>query len=132
VPSRVSRRGSSTRNPIKVLVHYTKDGKSFTHPAQQWIRDHEKTKKQMKEVTIPHGWVFAGSLELVDPCDATRKFYAANSGDIISISNFPYSMLEIPVEISKDDAFLTYEALTEKIPAMFSKVWVILVPELKG
>ena len=122
----------ATGTAIKVLVHYTKNGKTFTHPAQEWIRDHEKTKKQKKEVTIPHGWVFAGSKELVDPCDPTRKFYAANSGDFISISNFPYSLLEMPVEISKDDAFLTYEARTEKIPPLFSKVWVILVPELKG
>jgi hypothetical protein len=119
---------AATGTKIKVLVHYTKDGKAFTHPAQEWIRDREKTKKEKKEVTIPHPWVFAGSKELADPCDPTRKFYAANSGDIISISNFPYSLLEMPVEISKDDAFLTYEARTEKIPALFSKVWVILEP----
>ena len=52
----------------------------------------------------------------------------ANSGDIISISNFPYSMLEMPVEISKDDANLTYEAKTDKIPPQWSKVWVLLEP----
>jgi hypothetical protein len=119
---------AATGTKIKVLVHYTKDGKTFTHPAQEWIRDREKTKKERKDVTIPHPWVFAGSKELVDPCDPTRKFYAANSGDVISISNFPYSLLEMPVEISKDDAFLTYEARTEKIPGLFSKVWVILEP----
>jgi hypothetical protein len=119
---------AATGTKINVLVHYTMGGKTFTHPAQDWIRDREKTKKEKKDVTIPHGWVFAGSRELVDPCDPNRKFYAANSGDVISISNFPYSMLEMPVEISKDDAFLTYEARTEKIPAQFSKVWVILEP----
>ena len=119
---------AATGTKINVLVHYTKGGKTFTHPGQEWVRDREKTKKEKKEVTIAHPWVFAGSKELVDPCDATRKFYAANSGDIISISNLPYSMLEMPVEISKDDAFLTYEARTEKIPALFSKVWVILEP----
>ena len=119
---------AATGTKIKVSVHYTKDGKAFQHTAQEWIRDREKTKKEKKEVTIPHPWVFAGSKKLVDPCDPTRKFYAANSGDIISISNFPYSMLEMPVEISKDDAFLTYEARTEKIPGLSSKVWVILEP----
>jgi hypothetical protein len=40
-------------------------------------------------------------------------------------------MLEMPVEISKDDAFLTYEARTEKIPPLFSKVWLILEPAPK-
>jgi hypothetical protein len=122
---------AATGTRINVLVHYTKDGKAYQHPAQEWVRDREKTKKEKKDVTIAHPWVFAGSQELVDPCDPTRKFYAANSGDIISISNFPYSMLEMPVEISKDDAYLTYEARTEKIPAQFSKVWVILEPMIE-
>ena len=122
---------AATGTRINVHVHYTKGGRTFTHPAQEWVRDRERTKKEKKEVTIPHPWVFAGSKELVDPCDPQRKFYAANSGDIISISNFPYSMLEMPVEISKDDAYLTYEARTEKIPAQFSKVWVILEPAVE-
>ena len=74
-----------------------------------------------------HPWVFAGSMIITDP-DNGKKFYGANSGDIISISNFPFSMLEIPVEISKDEAQLTYEAKTEKIPAIGSKVWLILEP----
>jgi hypothetical protein len=114
---------------INVSVHYTKGGKKFTHPAQEWVLDREKTKKDKKEVTIPHPWVFAGSMEIKDPCFPDKPaYYAANSGDIISISNFPYSMLEMPVEISKDDAFLTYEARTEKIPPLFSKVWLILEP----
>ena len=123
---------AATGSRIKVLVHYTMGGKTFTHPAQEWIRDREKSKKDKRDVIIPYGWVFAGSKELVDPCDSKRKFYAANSGDVISISNFPYSMLEIPADISKDDAFLTYEALTEKIPPQFSKVWIVLEPVLKG
>ncbi len=119
----------ATGSKINVAVHYTKGGKAFTHPAQEWVLDREKTKKDKKDVTIPHPWVFAGSMEVKDPCFPDKPaYYAANSGDIISISNFPYSMLEMPVEISKDDAFLTYEARTEKIPALFSKVWLILEP----
>jgi hypothetical protein len=112
---------AATGAKIDVTVHYTKGGKTFTHPAQDWIWDHKK------KAAMPHGWVFSGSVTIADP-DSGKKFYGANSGDIISISNFPYSMLEIPVEISKDDAFLTYEAKTDKIPPLFSKVWVILAP----
>jgi len=56
-------------------------------------------------------------------------YYRANGGDIISISNFPYSMLEIPVDISKDDANLTFEAKTDRLPPLLSKVWVILEPQ---
>ncbi len=111
----------ATGTKINVTVHYTKDGKTFTHPAQEWIWDAKK------KAQLPHGWVFAGSLVIVDP-DNGRKFYAANSGDVISISNFPYSMLEVPAEVSKDDASLVYDARTERIPPLRSKVWVILEP----
>lgn len=111
----------ATGTKINVSVHYTKGGKTFTHPAQEWIWDSKK------KAQLPHGWVFAGSVVVVDPCNG-KKFYAANSGDVISISNFPYSMLEIPAEISKDDANLVYEARTERIPPLRSKVWVILEP----
>ncbi len=115
---------AATGSKVNVLVHYTRGGKAYTHPAQEWIWDIKK------KAAIPHGWVFPGSVTITDP-DNGKKFYGANSGDIISISNFPFSMLEMPVEISKDDANLTYEAKTEKIPPLFSKVWVILEPVAK-
>lgn len=115
---------AATGTKVNVTVHYNRGGKTYTHPAQDWIWDHKK------KAAMPHGWVFPGSVTITDP-DNGREFYGANSGDIISISNFPFSMLEIPVDISKDDAFLTYEAKTEKIPPLFSKVWVILEPEAK-
>lgn len=113
----------ATGTKINVSVHYTLKGKTFTHPAQEWIWDAKK------KAQFPHGWVFAGSFVIVDPCTG-QKFYGANSGDVISISNFPYSMLEVPVEVSKDDANLVYEARTERIPPLRSKVWVILEPVL--
>jgi hypothetical protein len=108
---------------LKVTVHYRKDGKLHTHPAQEWIWD-VKAKKPMQ-----YDWVFAGSQLLKNPDrPEAPPYYAANSGEVISISNFPYSMLEIPVDISKDDANLTYEVKTDKVPPLFSKVWVILEP----
>ena len=92
---------------VRVLVHYRKGGKLHTHPAQEWIWDHKK------KATIPHQWVFAGSIFIKDPENPNAKpHYGANAGDIFSISNFPYSTLEFPVPISKDEAQLTYEART--------------------
>lgn len=111
----------ATGDKIQVIVHYSRRGRLYTHPAQNWIWD------RMKKAPLAHSWVFAGSVTITDP-DSGREFYGANSGDIISISNFPYSMLEIPVEISKDDANLVYEARTALIPPLWSKVWIILEP----
>jgi hypothetical protein len=112
---------AATGSKVTVLVHYKKDGKLHTHPAQEWIWD---TKKK---APIAHGWVFAGSVFIKDPDNPMAKpYYGANSGDIFSISNFPYSTLEFPVQISKDDAQLTFEAKTDRIPPLTSKVWVLV------
>ena len=111
----------ATGSKVNVLVHYSKDGKLHTHAAQEWIWDHKK------KMPIQHQWVFAGSIFIKDPENPNAKpTYGANAGDIFSISNFPYSTLEFPVPISKDEAQLTYEAKTDKIPPLTSKVWVLI------
>ncbi len=120
--------GPATGTKIKVDVHYKKDGKLHTHSGQEWIWN-----SQTKKPLDTH-WVFAGSVEIKDPMNPDAEpYYASNSGEVITISNFTYAMLDVPIEISKDDAALNYEAKTEKIPPLFSKVWLILepVPEKK-
>ena len=108
---------------VKVLVHYKKDGKLHTHPAQEWITD-LKTKKPMA-----HQWVFAGSRFLNHPDRPDDPpYYTANNGEVMSISNFLDAMLDVPVPVSRDNADLNFAAATEKIPPLLSKVWVILEP----
>ncbi|MDB5311848.1 MAG: hypothetical protein JWO38_6050 [Gemmataceae bacterium] len=108
---------------IKVSVHYRKDGKLHSHSAREWVWN------SMKKKPVETDWVFAGSHEIKDPDRPNDPpFYGANSGEVISVSNFPYSMLDLPIEISKDDANLNFEAKTDRIPPLFSKVWVILEP----
>jgi hypothetical protein len=111
---------------VTVLVHYSRGGQLLTHPAQEWIRD-VKTKKPMS-----HDWVFAGSRFLQDPEQPTKApYYAANNGEVIGISNFVDSMLDIPVNITQDNAELNFDIHTDKVPALQSKVWVILEPAKK-
>lgn len=118
----------ATGSRVNVTVHYKHKDKLHSHAAQEWVWD---TKKK---AAMAHHWVFAGSQFIKNPCNPTAKpYYGANAGDIFSISNFPYSTLEIPAQISKDEAQLTYEAKTDKIPPLGSKVWLLLeiVPEKK-
>jgi hypothetical protein len=108
---------------IKVSVHYTKGGKAFTHPAQEWIVD-KKTRKPMA-----HEWVFAGSRFVKNPDRPDDpEYYLANNGEVIAISNFVDSMLDLPVQVSVDADQLHFEAIPKKIPPLGSKVWVILEP----
>jgi len=114
---------------IRVTVNCTRDGKPQSHTAQEWILD-KRTKKPMT-----HQWVFAGSRFVKNP-DAPPTdpdYYSANNGEVICLSNFVDSMLDLPVEISRENADLNFDAITEKIPPLGSKVWVILepVPEKK-
>lgn len=108
---------------VAVTVHYRRAGQLHTHPAQEWITD-AKTKKPMA-----HDWVFAGSRFLKDPDEPTKApFYTANNGEVIAVSNFADSMLDLPVSVSRENAELNFEAATAKVPPLLSKVWVILSP----
>jgi hypothetical protein len=113
---------------IRVSVHYTKGGKTFTHPAQEWILDKNKSQ------TMAYDWVFAGSRFQKNPDRPNDpEYYCANNGEVIAISNFSDSMLDIPVRISDASDELHFETVTRKIPPLGSKVWVIMesVPEKK-
>lgn len=112
---------------VKVSIRYVKDGKEITIKAQEWVRD-IKTKKDMT-----HDWVFGGSFFYPDPDDDAKapkkpKLYAANSGDVICLSNFSTAMLDLPIKSSDANADLQFEANTEKIPPLGTKVTVILEP----
>ena len=109
----------ATGSTIEVFVHYNRNGKVKTHPAQQWIRN-RKADKPMQ-----YKWVFAGSRFVKNEPNG-EAYYMANGGDVISISNFLDSMLEIPLKISDSDDALIYEINEKEVPPIFSEVWVIL------
>ena len=107
---------------IKVSVEYRdQQGQTRRHPAQQWIRS-VKTKKDLE-----HDFVFGGSQLFADPFDKTKPpFYAANDGDVICVSNFETAMLDLPIKSPKDNDDLAFEAHTERIPPLETRVLVIL------
>jgi hypothetical protein len=115
-----------TGTTIKVSLQYKdKKGKQVVLDARSWIRN----LKTRKELTTD--WVFPGSMLVDNPLDKNaRKHYLANDGDVICISNFESAMLDLPIESSKADLDRGYEAWTERIPPIGTKVLVILEPVL--
>jgi hypothetical protein len=84
-------------------------------PVYDWIRS-TKTKKTMQ----PTGWVFAGSRSLPD-----GSYWADGDGTIVSVSNFESTVLDVPMESTKENAALMWEANTEAIPRVGTKLEVI-------
>ena len=111
---------------IKISVTYEEKGKSITVPANRWIRN------AMNGKDLDQDWVFAGSHFMPDPLDKTQPdHYLANDGDVICVSNFEDALLDLPINSSKDNAELAFEANTERIPELKTSVVVVLEPVLE-
>jgi hypothetical protein len=112
---------------IKVTLRYEQKGKSTRVPAQNWVRN-IATRKELES-----DWVFAGSQLISSPLDDTRPpEYAANGGDVICVSNFEDALLDLPIRSPKDNSELAFEAYTERIPPLETRVSVILEPEKRA
>jgi hypothetical protein len=108
---------------IKVSLEYSKNGKTITVPAQQWIRD------AITRKALEHDWVFAGSRFIADPDDKDKPpFYDANSGDVICVCNILTAMLDLPIKSPKALEERVWEAFKDNIPPLNTNVRVILEP----
>ncbi len=101
------------------------DGKVHTARAQEWVYDTQK------KAPMEYPWVFAGSGFFEDP-DTKQRYYLAEGGDFICLSNFPGAMLDVPIESTDADASLMFQANKERIPSRGTPVTIILTPKLSG
>lgn len=106
------------------LVWRDAEGKDHRVRAQEWIKN-VKTGKAME---LP--FVFAGSGFWKDP-ESGQQHYEAESGDFICVANFPSAMLDVPGESSQSNEALSFEAFTENIPPLKTKVRLVLTPKRK-
>jgi hypothetical protein len=106
-----------------VVLWVDEQGKRHKAKAQEWIRQITTGK------VMPYKWVFAGSGFWVDEQEGTRH-YQAEDGDLICVSNFSTATLDLPVESSQSNEALMFEAFTENIPPLGTKVRLVLIPNL--
>jgi len=110
---------------IEIMVHWLDEkGKEKKLRAQEMIRN-VKTKKAMTE-----DWVFAGSEFYTNP-NTKKKHYMADSGEMICVANFTTAMMDLPIESSQSREGLIFEAFTENIPPIRTKVRLVLKPVAK-
>lgn len=131
--------GAKTGNPARFVPEYTPAKGTEIEVLVEWTdaagkkqkkdaREFVKNAKTGKAMTFP--WVFGGSGFWTDPADG-KKYYQAEDGDLICISNFPSAMLDVPVESSNANSALLFEAFTDNIPPEKTQVLIYLKPKLE-
>jgi hypothetical protein len=115
---------SPTGTPIQVSLRYARDGKTVTIPARDWVRE-AKTGKE-----LDHDWVFAGSYFYKDPDEPNREplYVASADGAYICVTSVPTALLDLPIFSPKGLEERAYVPWTERIPALGTKVTIILEP----
>lgn len=114
-----------TGTEIAVEVRWQdKAGEWQSIEAQQWITD-IKTGQPMD-----HPWVFAGSGFYEDK-ETGERYYMAEGGELICVSNFSTATLDIPAESSQVNDGLLFEANATKIPPLGTPVRLVLTPKLE-
>ena len=110
-----------TGDKLDIWVEWKQGKETKRVKAQEWIRD-GKTKK-----AITHDFVFAGSGEIKHPVTG-ESYYLGNEGDLISVSNFASSVIDLAVQSSNVDEELAFESFAERVPPVDTEVFVILQP----
>ena len=75
---------------------------------------------------MPKAWVFVGS-----DLTSDGQYFADTDGNMISLSNFPSSVVDVPFESSAQNVSLDYQCRTKAIPELGTKVSLVL-KVLKG
>ncbi len=107
---------------LEIEVWWSEEGKLQKRRAQEMIRNVDTDKPMQSE------FVFGGS-EIYQDRHSKENLYYGDSGEFINVTNSPYAMIDIAIA-STDDAEqgLLYGTLTEKIPPMNTKVYVVMTP----
>lgn len=108
--------------PIAVKVEWIgADGQPQSADAREWVKDQEKPRH------LSAHWVFAGSMTDKDP-ETQETRYAADGGDLITVSNFMSAILDVPFASSASDTERSFVADTARIPPLDTPVTLILEP----
>lgn len=106
---------------VTLMWREEKSKKTITKSARQWIRNVHTGKP------LDHDWVFGGSQIWVDP-DTKEQVYYGDSGEMICLSNFSTASIDLNIESSDSNAGLLFEAFTENIPPIGTKVYAVITP----
>jgi hypothetical protein len=110
-----------TGSAIAIEVEWDQEGKTRRADARDWVKDLGTA------AGLARDWVFAGSEVFEDP-RTKATIYAADDGDLITVANFPASILDLPMRSSANDADRGFVAFTERVPPRGTPVTLYLRP----
>ena len=88
-------------------------------------RAQDVIKEISSEAPMQTSWVFAGSMFYADE-EGVQYYAADSSGEIVSVSNFPSAMIDVPFSSSGENADLLFLADEEKLPPRGTPVTILL------
>jgi hypothetical protein len=92
----------------------------------QWTAAFEKIHRDSQPREMDATFVFAGSGFYTD--DEGKRWYQAESGNVICVANFGDAMIDVAAESSADGAGLLFEPYTERVPELGTEVILEMVP----
>lgn len=111
-----------TGTAIDIEVEWKdQEGKEQRADARTWVKESDSA------ATMKQRFVFAGSELFKDPETGEMRF-AADGGDLITVSNFISAILDVPIASSAADSERSFMANTAKIPALNTPVTMYLKP----
>jgi hypothetical protein len=111
---------AATGDRISIEVLWRDDAKKVVRRRAQDLVRNVSTRTAMQ-----HDWVFAGSGFWQDETTGDR-YYQAEGGELICLSNFSTATLDLTVESPRDNAALLFEAFTEQLPPLGTPVRLVL------
>ncbi len=116
--------GPMTEQQKDLLLTYSKNS-DYQKAIKKFYSD-----SQLK--TMEANWLFSGSNIIKGTESGQPDIYAAQSGDLICVANFPSSMIDLDIRSSaQGEQNLLFEANTENIPTLGTKITIELIPEFK-
>ena len=106
---------------VDVVWRDPKTGKIRRVRGQELVRDVKSGK------AMSHEWVFGGSGFWTDE-ETGKRYYYADGGEFICLSNFGTAMLDLPIRSSAANDALLFRAFTERLPPRGTRVWLVLHP----
>ncbi|MBX9655028.1 YdjY domain-containing protein [bacterium] len=110
--------------PIEIFVEWEEMGQKKRANARDWIR-HPKDAGGAEPLKAE--FVFAGSRFIRIPGEE-RARWLGDDGDVVCVSNFPGSIIDVDIKSTNANEGLLFEAWTERIPPKGTKVKVFFVP----